>query len=720
MKRRGKVMAWIVGVLVALVAVLILVVALFDWNRLKPFIDDKVSQAIGRPFTIHGDLSVAWRRERGESGWHRWVPWPEFTARDITVGNPAWAKQPQFAQLDALRFRLSPLPLLAHRIEVPSLQLVQPSIDLERDGKGRDNWTFVLPHSDTPSAWSLKLGDLGFDQGRIGVDDAATRTDLKITVEPLQQAIPYDQIVAENEKAAQAQASDTAGAAAGKAVARATAAKDDQDAAPDKAARQTRYQFRWSANGHYQGAVARGTGRIGAVLALQRSDRPFPVQARVQIGDTHIGLAGTLTDPLHLGALDLHLWFAGTSMAKLYPLIGVTLPDTRPYATRGRLSAKLGQHGSRFDYRHFRGRVGSSDLSGDLAFVTGGARPKLSGDLHSQTLEFSDLAPLIGADDNSEKKQRGDGTPQPADKALPVEEFRTDRWKAMDADVRFAAQHIEHVKALPIDSLSTHLTMDAGKLTLDPLAFGLAGGKVDGGLTLDGGHTPMPGHVRLNASHVKLKALFPEFDAMRTSLGEINGRTDLTARGNSVAALLGSANGELKLLMNDGAVSKNLLETAGLNVGNIILGKLFGDRTVEINCAATDLKATDGLFRTELFVFDTKDAVINVDGTVDMGSEKMDLDVKPQTKGLRILSLRSPLYVRGTLKNPNVGVQAGPLALRAGGAVALGTIAAPAAALLALISPNHDQPENTCQVVLQQLRSAGKLKVSEPVKRHKH
>jgi uncharacterized protein involved in outer membrane biogenesis len=90
--------------------------------------------------------------------------------------------------------------------------------------------------------------------------------------------------------------------------------------------------------------------------------------------------------------------------------------------------------------------------------------------------------------------------------------------------------------------------------------------------------------------------------------------------------------------------------------------------------------------------------------------------VKPQTKGLRILSLRSPLYVRGTLKDPDVGVQAGPLALRAGGAVALGTVAAPAAALLALISPNHDQPENTCQVVLQQLRSTGKLKVSEPAK----
>jgi uncharacterized protein involved in outer membrane biogenesis len=128
---------------------------------------------------------------------------------------------------------------------------------------------------------------------------------------------------------------------------------------------------------------------------------------------------------------------------------------------------------------------------------------------------------------------------------------------------------------------------------------------------------------------------------------------------------------------------------------------------VEINCAATDMIATNGLFDMRLFVFDTDDALIKVDGTVNMATEKLDLDVQPHTKGLRILSLRSPLYVRGTLKHPDVGVQKGPLLLRGAGAVALGTVAAPAAALLALIAPSHeneDSGENTCRAVLQQLR----------------
>ena len=708
MKRSRKVLAWITGVLLALIVVAILVVALFDWNRLKPFINDKVSQALGRPFAINGDLTVDWQRDRSGSWLASLLPWPEFTARDIRIANPDWAAQPQFARLDGLRFRLALLPLLAHRIDVPSLQLVQPSIDLERDKQGRASWAFALPQNTAPSAWKLNLGTIGFDRGLITLDDVVSRTKLKATIEPLQSAIPYDQIVAQQSADARAQAGKTVGAAAKKALAE---SEPDQD----KAKTSITYQFGWTAQGSYQGSPLSGHGRTGAALALQDASKPFPLQADVHIGDSHVALVGTLTDPLHLGALDVRLWFSGSSMAKLYPLTGITLPDTPPYATEGHLRAELHRSGSRYSYQNFRGRVGGSDLAGNLLFVTGGARPRLSGDLHSKLLQFADLAPLIGADSNAGKKQRGDGTPQPADKLLPVEPFRTDRWQAMDADVTFTGARIVHGESLPIESLSTHLVMNNGALYLDPLSFGLAGGTVRSNITLDGSRAPMRGELKLAARHLKLKQLFPTFQPMRTSFGEINGDADLTAQGNSIAALLGSANGELKLLMNDGAISKTLLETAGLNVGNIVIGKLFGDKTVQINCAASDLTAKNGLFDTRLFLFDTDDAVINVTGTVDMSTEKLDLDVQPHTKGVRIFSLRSPLYVKGTLKHPDAGVQKGPLLLRGAGAVALGVVAAPAAALLALVAPSHDKDnDNTCRAVLQQLRSSGKMIYTKP------
>lgn len=705
MKRSRKVLSWIAGIVLASVVVMLIVVATFDWNRMKPFIGDKVSQAIGRPFAINGELTVDWRRDRNGSWPGSWLPWPEFTARDISIANPDWATQPQFAHLDALRFRLSPLPLLVHRIDVPTLQLVHPTADLERDKSGRASWDFALPENTAPSAWKLQLGTIGFDQGLLTLDDAASRVKLKLVVEPLQAAIPYDQIVAQQSSAAREEAGKTLGAAAKK-----TLASGDVGSGPDKTRSSITYQFGWTAEGSYQGSPLKGKGRTGAVLALQDTTTPFPLQADVRIGDSRIALVGTLTDPLHLGALDVRLWLSGSSMARLYPITGITLPDTPPYATEGHLKAELHRSGSHYSYQDFRGRVGGSDLAGNLMFVTGGKRPKLSGDVHSKLLQFADLGPLIGADSNTEKQQRGDATPQPADKLLPVEPFRTDRWQAMDADVTFTGTRIVRGEALPIDSLATHLVLNNGALYLDPLSFGLAGGTVRSNITLDGSQTPMRGVLELNARHLKLKQLFPTFEPMRTSFGEINGDAALDAQGNSIAALLGSANGELKLLMNDGAISKTLLETAGLNVGNIVIGKLFGDKTVQINCAATDMAASNGLFDMRLFVFDTDDAVIDVTGTVNLANEKLDLDVKPHTKGFRVFSLRSPLYVRGTLKNPNVGVQAGPLLARGAGAVALGVVAAPAAALLALVAPSHgDAGDNTCRAVLQQLRSSGKM-----------
>ena len=707
MRRGWKIVSWIIGVCLALVVVLLIVIATFDWNRLKPTINARASETLGRPFAINGDLSVRWRREERASGIEGWVPWPEFIAQNISIGNPDWTEQPHFAQLDALRFRISPLPLIVHRVEIPVLYLTQPAIDLERNAQGQANWEFAFTDNTTPSAWKLDLHAIGFDRGHIMLNDAINKADLQITMEALQRAIPYGDIVSQQSADAREQASKTVGANA-----KTTLEKDAGTEENQPGHTSATYQFAFQAQGKYQGAAVDGSGKTGGVLALQETDQPFPLQADMHVGDTHIAMVGTLTDPLHLAALNIRLWFSGSSMAKLYPLIGVTLPDTPPYATEGHLRATLKKGASHFSYDHFRGRVGGSDLAGDLAFDTGSARPKLTGAVKSQLLRFSDLAPLIGADSNAQKDQRGDATPQPGDKVLPVEPFRTDRWRAMDADVAFSAEKIVRDTALPINALQTHLVMDNGVLTLSPLNFDFASGKIDSNLRLDGGVTPMKGDIKLKARHLKLKELFPKFAPMQTSFGEINGDAALNARGNSVSELMGTSTGELKLLMNDGAISKALLETAGLNVANIVIVKLFGDKTVKINCAASDLSATNGLYQTQLFVFDTEEATIRVNGTVNFANEKLDLDVRPESKGVRILSLRSPLYVKGTLKDPDVGVQPGPLILRGGGAVALAVFAAPVAALLPLVATSKGEQDNTCATVLEQMRGASKARTA--------
>ncbi|WP_256741527.1 AsmA family protein, partial [Cronobacter sakazakii] len=202
---------------------------------------------------------------------------------------------------------------------------------------------------------------------------------------------------------------------------------------------------------------------------------------------------------------------------------------------------------------------------------------------------------------------------------------------------------------------------------------------------------------------LKLKELMPDVELMQRTLGELNGDAKLRGTGNSVASLLGTSNGNLKLLMNDGVISRNLMEILGLNVGNFIVGQIFGDDEVRVNCAAANLNLTNGVARPEIFAFDTENALINITGTTSFADERLDLTINPESKGVRIVTLRSPLYVRGTFKDPDYGVKPGPLIARGAVAAALATLVTPAAALLALISPSEGS-ENQCSAILGQMK----------------
>src|SRR4051812_3968931 len=118
MSRPLRIAAWTLAVLLALILAVVVFIATFDWNRVKPTLNEKVSAALHRPFAIKGNLAVEWQREPDEGGWRAWVPWPHFIADDISLGNPDWSKAPQMAGLQRIEFRLSPLPLLAQHVVI--------------------------------------------------------------------------------------------------------------------------------------------------------------------------------------------------------------------------------------------------------------------------------------------------------------------------------------------------------------------------------------------------------------------------------------------------------------------------------------------------------------------------------------------------------------------------------------------------------------------------
>ena len=262
------------------------------------------------------------------------MPWPHLIAEDLTLGNPDWSKNPQMVTLKRVELRLSPLPLLAQQVVIPRIDLTEPNANIERLADGRASWSFQFDPKDPnaePSNWVVDIGAIGFDKGHVTFDDQSLKAHLDLVIDPLGKSIPFGDIVGDK--------------AAKKALEKGSAPQD--------------YAFALKVKGQYHGQNLAGSGKIGGLLALQDAAKPFPVQADVKIADTRIAVAGTLTDPRNLGALDLRLTLSGTSLGNLYPLTGVTLPDSPAYETDGHLIAKLRDPaGAAFTYENFNGKIG--------------------------------------------------------------------------------------------------------------------------------------------------------------------------------------------------------------------------------------------------------------------------------------------------------------------------------------------------------------------------
>ncbi|HEY6941706.1 AsmA family protein, partial [Dokdonella sp.] len=295
----------------------------------------------------------------------------------------------------------------------------------------------------------------------------------------------------------------------------------------------------------------------------------------------------------------------------------------------------------------------------------------------------------------------------PAGRVLPSEPFELERWRAADADVHFTGKRVIRNEDQPITDVETRIRMQGGVLALEPLRFGMAGGTVDGRVRIDSGPRPPTGELKLAARKLALARLFEASDGLSKSLGEVNGDVALAGSGNSVAAILGSADGSVKLVMSDGEVAESTIEKAGLNVANAFFAKLRGDPPIHIDCAAAVFDVKDGRAVADLFVFDTENARIDIEGALDLGEEKVDLVLRPRANGLRMLTLRSPLHVTGTFEHVDVSVDKKQLLLRAGAAIGLGVAAAPAAAAVPLIAPGSDEEKQCAPLLAEVLQAAG-------------
>ena len=603
-----------------LTLVVTLILTLFDWNMLKHPIEREVSAVTGRPFRINGNLAV-----------HLSMT-PRITVDRLVLGNLPGARDPDMLTIERMDSRLRLRDLLRGKVVMPEMTLTEPKLLLEKNASGEANWVFRGLDPDT-FHWPL-IRKLTIADGILTYRDPKARTDL---------------IVNANSGTA------TAG---------------------DRMA-----PLLIDGKGVYANNPFTLDGKVESPLALENSDKPYRVDLRARAGETRATANGVLIGPLQRQGFDVIFGLSGPDMALLYPLIAVATPNTPPYHLKGRLT----RSGKTWHYDHFAGMVGDSDLAGSASVDTGGKRPFLRADLLSRRLDFDDLGGFVGAppqtgagETASAGQKREAAELHVSARVLPDDEYHLDKLRNMDADVRLRAQRI-NAPSLPLQAMDAHLFVDDGVVRLDPLNFQVAGGQVDSRIRMDARRETIASTASIRARGLKLPELFPTAKLTDSSVGRVGGSLNLSGSGNSVARMLATSNGDIGVTMGSGRISNLLLEFAGIDIAESLKFLITGDKTVPIRCAFADFGVKQGVMTTRHMAFDTTDTVIKGEGTISLRDERLDMRLKPLPKDHSLFSLRTPLLVNGTFKDPELRPEMKRLTLRGLAAAALATIAPPAA-----------------------------------------
>jgi AsmA family protein len=642
---------WVGLVLTALVLILVLFLIFFDWNYFKPTLARVISEKTGRPTVIQGNLSV-----------HVWSWEPSAEVDGLTMKNPPWAEREVMFHADRLIVSVSLARLLRGQLVLPRIEVVRPTVDLERDMKGRASWELGdasgKPRASGKPAKIPTIRRLLIEDGKVRVTDRIRKLML-----------------------------------------------DGSLNAADEAGKESA-GFKLKCSGSLNAKPFHAQIHGGPLINLDPG-HPYDLEAHATASDITLDAHASFPKPFDLAAYRVKFSVSGGDLADVYYLTGLALPDTPPY----QLAADVKHTGTVFRLEDFKGKLGSSDIEGEVEVQAAANKPKLIAKLRSNSLDMVDLAPTLGhpasspaasldgsapsdaaatkapAAHHSSNAPPPTQAPPPSDHLFPDADLQVNRVRGMDADVTYHAKSVVAPK-LPMREVSFHLQLHDGLLRMDPLSFVLAAGEFSGSVSIDARKDVPETTIDMGIDGVDL-GQFKSASAQQPPLaGSLVGRLEIHGFGSSVHKLASSADGSLSVALPHGQMNNALAELTGIDVLKG-LGLLLSEKEKEtqVRCGVVDFQAQKGMLDSKSVFIDTTNVLITGRGNVDLRNERLDLSLQGDPKKLRILRLRSPITLHGTLLHPAVGVQVDKLLAQAGIAAALGTLLTPAAAALALIDP---------------------------------
>lgn len=653
---------------ILLTAAIVIFLVLFDWNWFRGPLGRFASARLDREVVITGDLRV-----------HPWSFSPKVEAYGIRVAQPDWAAKADpkgspagtpMAKVDRVAVQIKLLPLLKGDVILPLLAVDRPDVRLLREASGRANWTFGDPNAPKKPLKLPAIQHFIINDGQLRYADQ-------------QRDIFFLGTVSSNEHAS----ADGRG------------------------------KFVLEGKGQLNRAPFTAMVTGGPLLNIS-PNRPYPFDAKVDAGSTHVTAKGDITKPFDLGRFETQVSVSGTDLNRLYALTGLTLPNTPPYKISGHLTRK----GERFDFKKLNGRIGDSDVSGDLFVLMGRERPYLEADLQSKRLDFDDLgsifgaAPATGRGETASAGQKVEAAERDAtQRLLPDATLQVERVKAMDAKVKYRALSV-NAPNLPLKKVRADLTLEKGVLTVDPIAFTFSRGDLSGKVRLDANPKVPRTDVDVRLTNAKLE----DFISIKNSNGQpaieggVMARAKLTGYGNSVHRAASTANGQVTLVSPKGQIRQAFAELLGVNASKGLLLLLSKDnRETSVRCAVADFSVKDGIMTSNQIVADTGVVLAKGKGTIDLQNERMNLRIDGDSKKPRLVRLFIPITIKGPFMAPKVGLETGGAVAQGGIAAALGVLVTPLAAVLPFVTGGEAKDADCASIVAEARSDGAPVKVAQ-------
>jgi len=214
-----------------------------------------------------------------------------------------------------------------------------------------------------------------------------------------------------------------------------------------------------------------------------------------------------------------------------------------------------------------------------------------------------------------------------------------------------------------------------GKATLKSTKamFDNAKSSLEGSLTV-----PKEGDATFDMA---LHVLGLEYGKLQEKLTEkeagIHGKADIDfqaqSTGQTYEDLYGNLEGKVHVIAGNGKLSSSAIDLWGGGLMNALVPSFDSDPDLKLNCGILEAPIENGVANVDVLFLDTKRVTVMGEGDYDFQKDRLDVKLKPQSKGIAVGDIAPGVVLSGPLFKPEASPSLTDLGLKIG-SLFLGTI----------------------------------------------